>query len=701
MVVLLIAYLPALPGQFLWDDDTHISKNYTLLSLHGLAQIWFQPGATCQYYPLTFSVFWLEHQLWQLHTFGYHVVNVLMHGAVAILLWQVLQRLKVRGARLAGAIFALHPVCVMSVAWMTELKNTLSATLALCVAWAYLRAAGLGVYGKEREEAKPDWRFYALSLGLFQMALFAKTAVSFLPVTLLLVAWWCGRKLNWRTVWPVLPMFGLAVLMGLVTIHVERTTGGASGEQFHLSPLERVLISGRSFWFYLEKLFFPHNLTFIYARWKVDMGVWWQYAFPVATTAALVAAWCLRKRLGRGVFVAALHFYVSTSLLVLMVALFFTSFSFVSDHWQYFGCMSVIAATAAGLAAAMDRWGKGRPALRPAVYGLLLAGLATLTWQQCGMYTDNKTLWRVTVERNPNSILALNNYGRELVTDGHFQEAISEFAKVLKLEPGNVLAHYDLGNTFLQLGLFDLAVKQYEAVLKLEPDAVLAHNNLGNLLLQRGQVDAAIGHFQRILEIQPRDANAHYNLGNAYQQKGRLDDAISEVQKVLELNPDDYGARCDLGNLYFQAHRVDEAMGQFQKVEDMNPAYTEAQNDRMRMIWALATSPDDTVRDGAKARELAQAMVNRSGGAIPVQLSILAAAQAESGHYEEAVATGERAGQLALQQKNTELATALGQQLNFYRSGRPYHETPPPPPAPTPDAGTNAPGADPNHPSRE
>jgi hypothetical protein len=144
-------YWPALHGGFVWDDDDYISANKTLRSLHGLWEIWFKPGATCQYYPLTFTGFWIGYQLWGLNPLGYHLLNVLLHALVSVLLWQVLARLKARGAWLAGALFALHPVCVMSVAWMTELKNTLSASLALGAGWAYLRFAGLGVYEREGE----------------------------------------------------------------------------------------------------------------------------------------------------------------------------------------------------------------------------------------------------------------------------------------------------------------------------------------------------------------------------------------------------------------------------------------------------------------------------------------------------------------------------------------------------------------------
>jgi hypothetical protein len=288
-----IAYWPALHGDFIWDDDSHISANSTLRSWPGLAAIWCQPGATCQYYPLSFTVFWAGYHLWKLNPLGYHLQNVLLHGVAAILLWQVLARLKVRGAWLAGAIFALHPVCVMSVAWMTELKNTLSGVLALGAMWAYLRFAGLGVYARTGQANVAAagtgplrlWRFYILALTLFLLALLAKTAVSFLPLTLLLVAWWQRDQLQWRDVWPLLPMLGIAVMIGGVTVYVEQHSGGASGNEFALDWGQRVLISGHSFWFYLGKLFFPSSLTFIYERWQIGSGNVGQFGYPIAVIA--------------------------------------------------------------------------------------------------------------------------------------------------------------------------------------------------------------------------------------------------------------------------------------------------------------------------------------------------------------------------------------------------------------------------------
>ncbi|MGA3285555.1 MAG: tetratricopeptide repeat protein, partial [Verrucomicrobiota bacterium] len=396
----------------------------------------------------------------------------MLHCLTAVLLWQVLVRLQVRGAFLAGAIFALHPVCVMSVAWMMELKNTLSGTLALAASWAYLRFAGLGVYdgGDQagKNGARTDWRFYVLSLALFQLALLAKTAVSFLPVTLLLIVWWQRNRLHRRDIWPFIPMLGLAIVMGQVTSYVERHSGGASGEEFNIGFLERVLISGRSFWFYLGKIFFPYRLAFVYPRWHIDTGAWWQYVYPAATIGVLGGLWGMRRRIGKGPFAAMLHFYIGTSFLILLLVLYMTRFSFVSDHWQYFGCMSVIALVAAGISRVLGRFEKRSPFLKPVLCGVLLLVLGVLTWRQCGMYSDLETLWRTTLARNPNSFLANNNLAALYFGKGRLDEAITYYRRALEIQP-DAPAEDDLGRVFLQKGQMDEAVAHFEKAMELRP----------------------------------------------------------------------------------------------------------------------------------------------------------------------------------------------------------------------------------------
>jgi protein O-mannosyl-transferase len=691
VVMTVMAYWPALHGNFIWDDNDHISANLMLRSPRGLWEIWFKPGATCQYYPLTFTVFWAGYQLWGLNPPGYHLLNVLLHGGVAVLLWQVLARLKVRGAWLAGAIFALHPVCVMSVAWMTELKNTLSAALALGAAWAYLRFAGLGVYAGENgeniqhstsntEQPIPEpapgdrprnsgkrWWLYALALGLFQLALMAKTAVAFLPVTLLLVAWWRRERLRWRDGWPLIPLLGLVVVMGRLTFNVERLHG-ALGKEFNLGFLERVLVSGRSFWFYLGKLFFPHPLPFIYERWPVEAGMGWPYLYPLATAGALAGLWWSRRRLGKGLFVAFMHFYVCTSLLILLTVLYMTRYAFVSDHWQYFGCMSVIALAAAGLVLILERFAKGKspPVTRGSIAeydqsllpsaatgrgmgarldlhgfmklvlcGALLTTLGVLTWRQCGMYADLETLWRTTLARNPRCFLAHNNLGELLAQRGSVAEAASHFQAALDIQPDFVEAHYNLGNVLVQQGQWDGAIAEFQKTLAGQPDFAEAHNNLGNILFEKGQLEMAMNHFRTALQIQPDFAEAHYNLGKALLETGQGSEARVQVQAALKLQPD-------------------------------NP-------DALSLLaWVLATWPEASVRNGAQAVKLAQRANELSGGGNPLVLRTLAAAYAEAGRFAEAIASARQAVQLAEAGSNVMLADAFRLQLKGYQAGSPF-----------------------------
>jgi protein O-mannosyl-transferase len=511
-------------------------------------------------------------------------------------------------------------------------------------------------------------------LALFQLAMFAKTAVSFLPVTLLVVAWWQRERLCWRDVAPLLPMLGSVVVMSQVTFHVEQLHG-ATGQQFHIPLLERVLISGRSFWFYLEKLFLPYRLTFIYERWAVNAASWWQYVYPAATVGLLAGLWGMRKRIGRGAFAATLHFYISTSMLILIVVLYFTCFSFVSDHWQYFGCMSVIALAAAGITRTLGFFRKSKPILEPAFCGILLLVLGVLTWRQSGLYADSETLWRANLARNPNSYLAHNGIGIGLFQRGDVDGAIVRYQKALDIQPGYAEAHNDLGIALAQKGQLDKAIAEFEEALKIHPNEAAVENNLGTALLQKGQVDQAMALFQKVLEIQPDYADAHHNLGTALLQKGRVDDAIVKFQKTLEIRPDDAPAHNDLGRALLQKGRVDEAIAQFQKALEIRPDFPLAQNNLGHTAWVLATSPQASVRNGARAVELAQQAERLSEGRNPVILGTLAAAYAEVGRFTDAVATAQQALQLANAQSNAALANALQQHIGLYQAGLPFHGT--------------------------
>jgi protein O-mannosyl-transferase len=338
VVATLLAYLPAWHGKPIWDDEPHIARP-ELNSLSGLVRIWTEPGATQQYYPLVYTVFWLEHRLWGNSTLGYHLLNILLHTSSALLLFLILRRLAMPGAWLAAAIFALHPVQVESVAWMTELKNTLSGFLFLTSIWSYLH------FDQSRSR-----RWWGLAALCFVLGLTAKTAIAPLPAALLVLLWWQRGNLSWKSdLVPLVAFFAVGLLAGLFTAHIERKFFGAEGGEFNFTIIERCLIAGHSLWFHLRKLFWPTNLTFMYPRWEIRQSAWWQYLYPGTLLLLLAACWALRRR-NRGPMAALLWFAG-----LLFPALgFFNAYSFrysfVNDHHQYLACIGMIVLASAGLA---------------------------------------------------------------------------------------------------------------------------------------------------------------------------------------------------------------------------------------------------------------------------------------------------------------------------------------------------------------
>ena len=401
-----LAYLPALRGGFLWDDDAHVTKA-ALRSLRGLAQIWFTVGATQQYYPVLHTAFWIEHRLWGDAVLGYHLVNVLGHATAAFLLVLILRRVERIGPAkvepvgpnapgatrstfvastrsildiplLAGLIFALHPVSVESVAWISEQKNTLSTVFYLLAALVYFRwregrmdaetKVGTGGppvrAGRETSTERTDGRaarpsLYLLALFCFVLAVLSKSVTATLPAALLVVLWWRRGAISWKAdVRPLLPWFVFGAAVGLFTAWVERAYIGAQGSDFNLSLVERCLLAGRVVCFYLGRLIWPTNLVFIYPRWTVDASAAWQYSFPLGLLAAIAALWLGRRR-GRGPLAAAL-FFVGTLFPVLgFVNVYPFIFSFVADHFQYLAAMGIIVPLAWGLAVGLRMRSQG------------------------------------------------------------------------------------------------------------------------------------------------------------------------------------------------------------------------------------------------------------------------------------------------------------------------------------------------------
>ena len=350
LAVTCIAYIPALTGSFVWDDNAYITKP-ELRTVSGLYRIWFEPRATGQYYPLLYSAFWVQYKLWGDSSVGYHVFNLALHLLVVILAYAVLLKLDVPGALLAAGIFALHPVHVETVAWISEQKNTLSGVLYLAAMLVYLnRDAG-------RDSNTSSGKLsYVASLALYLLAILSKSVTATLPGALLVIAWWKRGRIEWRRdVLPLVPFFALGLSSGLVTAYAENVWVGAAGADYDLTPIQRILVAGQAIWFYLGKLFLPVNLAFSYTKWTIDPADWTQWAYVVGVVALAGVLWRVRDR-SRGPL-AALLFFVGTLFPALgFVNVFPFRYSYVADHFQYLASLGVIALVASGIVLAFDRF---------------------------------------------------------------------------------------------------------------------------------------------------------------------------------------------------------------------------------------------------------------------------------------------------------------------------------------------------------
>jgi tetratricopeptide (TPR) repeat protein len=653
----MIAYQQTWHLGYIWDDNFHITGNPTLRDLHGLWRIWSEVAATPQYYPLVHTSFWLEYHLWGLNPVGYHLVNVFLHALAAVLLWRVLVRLQIPGAWLAAAIFAVHPVEVESVAWITERKNVLSAAFYFAAALAYLRFAAMRDAGNP---SRQRWYLYIASLALFMFALLSKTVTCSLPAALLLVRWWKTGRLRWKDVLPLVPFFAIGLGLGLGTAWIEQHQGGAQGTAWSFTFTQRFLIAGRALWFYASKLFWPAKLTFIYPHWDISVSSGGQWLFLLAAVAVIVTLWWARTRAGRGPLVAVLFFAGTLFPALGFINVFPFRYSFVADHFQYLAGVGLIVLAAAGLTR-LPRF----------VPGMLLALLALLTWRQVGIYRDLDTLWRDTLDKNPASWMAQNNFAMVLLRKGKEDEALAHFQQALELDPNKFEIQNNLGYALLEMGRVNESFPYLQKALEMEPNRATVHYNLGNALLQTGLVDEAIVHLQEALEIDPTYVPAQSNLGSALLQKGRVEESFDHLQRALEIDPDYIAAHFNLANTLLQMGRVDEAISHLQKVLTTDPNDPEAQKN---MAWVLATWPEARIRDGTKAVELAERANQLTESRNPIIGATLAAAYAETGRFPDAIRTAEAALQLAADSGNVALTELIRAQIELYRSGLPYRD---------------------------
>jgi len=554
------AYLPALKADFIWDDDAYVTGNPVLRDPAGLRRIWLEPTATIQYYPLVFTTFWLEYRLWGLAPFGYHFVNVLLHAINVILLWRVLRSLEIPGALAAAVIFAVHPVHVESVAWVTERKNVLSLAFYLAAALAYLSFAGIGgpatvlsqrgagAIGTADIPGRRGWR-YALALLFFVMALLSKSATLGLPVALAIVIWWKRPESLMSHAAPLLAFIPFIVLSAIMTTYVERHHVGAAEMDWSLTWVQRFLLAGRSIWFYLGKLAWPANLAFIYHRDDISVDAWQSYLCLPAVLALIATLWLSRRRFGMGPLVAVLFFIVTVAPALGFIPFFFMTYSFVADHFVYIASIGPIVLGACVWTRVASR-SPARRAAATVVIAVLLATLASLTFKRCGVFKNQETLWKDVLAKSPSAARqAHDNLAVYYASQARLEEAALHYRESLRFKAEQPEVLSNLGGVLYRLGRRQEALSVLREAIRIQPSHADAHCNLALILSGGGASDEAISHYRKAIAARPGFATAHFNLARLLAAQGRLLEAEAEYREVLRLDPADTEARAELQTL--------------------------------------------------------------------------------------------------------------------------------------------------------
>ncbi len=684
----LLLYAPALTFDFInWDDTYYVVNNshlYGGLGWRGLAWC-FQTGCGGNWIPLVWLSYMLDYQCYALHPAGYHAGNVLLHAANAVLLFLILKRMTGTFWRSAmvAALFAWHPAHVESVAWIAERKDVLSTLFWMLTIWAYLNYAGKGGVGR-----------YFLVLLLFAFGLMAKPMLVTLPFVLLLLDWWplrrfqskaparktnlpdlvCPAKTCRQLILEKMPMLLLAAGCSLLTALLQSRSGAISNlARVPLAP--RLLNALISYCWYIEKIIWPVGLSVIYPlRKALPLG---EIVAAIIVLAVISAgAVCFRKRCPY--WTMGWCWYLGT--LVPVIGMVQVGVQGMADRYTYIPsiglfimiCWGVFDLAQFGVRALENQVLKSHAQWMPGALclaTLVICGLATSN--QLQYWRDGGALFSRAIALDPNNYVARALYGMFLFSNGSFPEARLEFQRAVQISPQYASAHADLGAELYRAGERDAAAAELRIALALNPHEVMAHNDLGCILLAKNLPDEAAAEFAIALQYEPDDATTHCWMGKALAMQGRLDEAREQFSEALRLNPQHYDAHYQLALALAMQHKTTEAVAQYRMALGLEPAKPDALNN---LAWILATDPHAEIRNGAEAVRLARRACTLTTNAVPLMVGTLAAACAEAGRFDEAVAYAQKAHDLAVAQGRDKVAAKNVELLELFRSHHAYHE---------------------------
>jgi tetratricopeptide (TPR) repeat protein len=697
--VVLVALVFAVFGQTVrfgfcnYDDHVYVYQNNVVLrglSPGGIGWA-FTHGVSSNWHPLTVMVHMLDSQLYGRWAGGHHLTNVILHAACAVLLFLMLEEMTGASWRSAfvAAVFAIHPLRVESVAWISELKDVLSGIFFVLTLWAYVRYAR----GKSRYAMVMVW----LALGLLSKPMLVTT-----PFVLLLMDYWPLGRLQSGKEFPrllreKLPLIFLVALSCVATVIAQKD---ATQPIWHVSLGFRICNALIAYAVYLWKLAWPSQLAVLYPLSRNGLALWEVLDAVLVLCALSAGAWLLRRK--QPYLLMGWLWYLG--MLVPVIGVMQVGTQAYADRYTYLPQIGICIAIT-WMAA---DWAALRAGRRLAVAGtgvVIVCALAAAAWHQTRYWSDNATLWAHTVESTSDNYLAIgylgmslyergeidaaiaqleqaialapdfalgyNNLGDALVKEGRNQNALAQYSEAVRLEPKNAMYVANLGVALCKAGRTGEGINALREAVRLDPDSVETCRDLGVILCQVGQAQEGIALLQQAAGLDPTSAEVHYDLGNALSPQGRTDEAIAQYREALRLNPAYAEAAGNLGGALFQRGDVAEAIGLMEKALQLEPANVATEGS---LAWVLSTATQGSLRDGPRAVALALRASEAAGGANPVLLRTLAAAYAQAGRFPEAVETGDKALMLARAQSNATIANLLPREIKLYQAGHPYEK---------------------------
>ena len=664
-LAVLAAYAPVWRAGFItYDDPAYVTANpHVQGGLTWAGLIWaFTTGHAGNWHPLTWISHMLDFQLYGMNPAGHHLTSVALHLANSILLFLLLQRMTkaMWPSALVAALFALHPMHVESVAWVSERKDVLSALFWILSIWAYVR------YVDEcKVQSAKRKVLYGLSIVLFALGLMAKPMLVTLPFVLLLLDYWPLQRRQTPIAGLFIektPFFILSAGSCAVTF-LAQLKGGS------VMPLARLPLGPRlanvpvSYVRYVAKTFWPAHLAIFYPMFKWPV---WDIAGATVLLLLLSGLALWRVRAQPWLAVGWLWFLGTLAPVIGIIQVGTQS---MADRYSYLPSIGLFIAV---VWAARD-WGVLPGARAPAILGGLAAAIClVLTARQATFWENSETLFLHAIQSTKDNYVAYDSLGRCAEIKGQTNEAIDYMETAVRIQPKFTRSLNDLGRVLLGTDRIDEALTHLQKAVSLDPGFADARYNLGYALLAKGRVGEALDQFQAQVNLQPADFKAQNNMGTVLLQNGLAGDAIAYLQKAAEIKPADAGAHYLLGNALFRTGRVAEAIRHYEKAIELSPDHIQARND---LAWILACHPDPSIRNGARAVALALRADQLSGGQNPVVIGTLAAGYAEAGKFSDAVAAGKRACQAALAQTNSALAELLAKRLRSYQAGAPWRDT--------------------------